>query len=384
MSVLLILLDDAGGNLFAITPTPNLDRLAAISRRYTNAWTAPVCSADRAKLMTGRYPFRPENLTFGNYGKDTTTSLPTADAATTFLPAGAASSACYGKHHLCAHDNWAHPWLCGWGEYAGTLANIRNNGAGATYFNWPCTISPTEQTWESTYATTWVTDRGLEAISQRVELVCLSYNAPHVPRHIPPPWLHSQGNPQSDVGKTIAMLEAADTELARVLGPAIDAGYHVIVSSDNGSTNGLLSEDDKGTLYEGGLTNWLTIYGHDVTPGDDDSVVDRTDVHATVLELTGGPVNPCDGESLVSGFASPYHTRPYAFADRGQAVGQLPPNGWSRAVRDKRWKLIANKDGTEELYDLLSDPSEDFNEAGNPEHADKLEELRCALEDVLA
>src|ERR1700738_2116958 len=39
--------------------TPNIDRLATQSVRFTNAYAAcPVCSPTRASIMTGKYPAR--------------------------------------------------------------------------------------------------------------------------------------------------------------------------------------------------------------------------------------------------------------------------------------------------------------------------------------
>src|SRR5262252_7996343 len=61
---LFILVDDMGwrdlgcfGSTFY--ETPNIDRLAAQSVRFTNAYAAcPVCSPTRASILTGRYPAR--------------------------------------------------------------------------------------------------------------------------------------------------------------------------------------------------------------------------------------------------------------------------------------------------------------------------------------
>src|SRR3954454_19846897 len=63
-NVLFVLLDDLGwhdtgpyGNEFI--DTPNLNRFAAESARFTNAYAAcPVCSPTRASILTGEYPAR--------------------------------------------------------------------------------------------------------------------------------------------------------------------------------------------------------------------------------------------------------------------------------------------------------------------------------------
>jgi arylsulfatase A-like enzyme len=63
-NILFMLMDDMGwhdigpdGNRFI--DTPNLDRFAKQSARFTNAYAAcPVCSPTRASIMTGKYPAR--------------------------------------------------------------------------------------------------------------------------------------------------------------------------------------------------------------------------------------------------------------------------------------------------------------------------------------
>ena len=63
-NVVFVLMDDLGwrdtgpyGNRFI--DTPNLDRFARESVRFTNAYAAcPVCSPTRASILTGQYPAR--------------------------------------------------------------------------------------------------------------------------------------------------------------------------------------------------------------------------------------------------------------------------------------------------------------------------------------
>ena len=67
-NVLLILVDDLGIEHVSFhpvgrdagnpAPTPVLDSLAAQGVVYTDFYATPICSASRASLLTGRYPFR--------------------------------------------------------------------------------------------------------------------------------------------------------------------------------------------------------------------------------------------------------------------------------------------------------------------------------------
>ncbi|MCE7796727.1 arylsulfatase [Sphingobium sufflavum] len=59
-NVLLWLMDDVGfaqvSSFGGLVQTPNIDRAAAMGLRYSNYHTAPICSASRASLLTGRMP----------------------------------------------------------------------------------------------------------------------------------------------------------------------------------------------------------------------------------------------------------------------------------------------------------------------------------------
>jgi len=63
LNVLLIIADDLGwkdltcyGSEFY--ETPNIDRIAKLGTRFTNAYMSPVCSPSRASIMTGKYPVK--------------------------------------------------------------------------------------------------------------------------------------------------------------------------------------------------------------------------------------------------------------------------------------------------------------------------------------
>ncbi|MCB2076817.1 MAG: arylsulfatase [Novosphingobium sp.] len=59
-NVLVWMLDDVGyaqvSAFGGLVPTPNIDRVARMGLKYTNYHTAPICSAARASLLSGRNP----------------------------------------------------------------------------------------------------------------------------------------------------------------------------------------------------------------------------------------------------------------------------------------------------------------------------------------
>lgn len=83
-NIVFILADDLGtevlgcygGSTYA---TPNIDALAVTGLKFTQCYSAPLCSPSRVKLLTGRYGFRtgqkwgyipPDEITFGHLLKD--------------------------------------------------------------------------------------------------------------------------------------------------------------------------------------------------------------------------------------------------------------------------------------------------------------------------
>ncbi len=79
-NIILIMADDMGYECLAVNgatdyKTPNLDRLSKTGLRFTNAFSQPLCTPTRVKIMTGKHNFRnyehfgylnPNQKTFGN------------------------------------------------------------------------------------------------------------------------------------------------------------------------------------------------------------------------------------------------------------------------------------------------------------------------------
>ncbi len=124
--VILILADDfAVGDLASrnggISRTPNLDRLAAESVRFTQAYSAScVCAPARAALLTGRYPHRTGVVTrnMNRLPELTRLKLDETTIADVFGANGYVTGL-IGKWH-CGHGDDYHPLKRGFQEFEGS------------------------------------------------------------------------------------------------------------------------------------------------------------------------------------------------------------------------------------------------------------------------
>jgi uncharacterized sulfatase len=161
--------------------------------------------------------------------------------------------------------------------------------------------------------------------------------------------------------------------------PALRDNTLVLVCSDNGPEDGAGSagpfRGSKAMLYEGGIRSPLVVWGPGLLAAGRAGTVNRGSVFATIdvaptlLALAGVKVPAAvnfDGEALpgvFTGSAEGSRSQPLFFRrppDRGSfsGVANLP----DLAVRDGRWKLLCEYDGSgAELYDLEADPGESRN-----------------------
>ncbi len=106
-NILLIMADDVGSDAIGCYggqshPTPHIDALAKGGRRFTHAYSMPVCHPSRICLMTGRYPFR-----FGKSGSKWG-GFPVAGESISIgvrMKAGGYATAVAGKWQLCMMKN---------------------------------------------------------------------------------------------------------------------------------------------------------------------------------------------------------------------------------------------------------------------------------------
>ena len=191
-----------------------------------------------------------------------------------------------------------------------------------------------------------------------------------------------------------AMVEAMDQAVGTVLDALDEHGVAdntlVVFFSDNGGlstsegspTSNLPYRAGKGWMYEGGIREPLLVRWPGVAgPGTCDVPVISTDFYPTLLEASGGELDPGqhrDGVSLV-----PLLKGDAGF-ERGPIFWHYPHWGNqggipAAAVRDGDWKLIEFYWGKGmELYNLAADPGERTNLAAK--HPEKVAELKARLD----
>ena len=374
-----VLLDDVGVDKFAAygeaadpPPTPTLDALAARGVLFRNAWATPACSPTRAAVLTGR---RGELTGIG-------TGIPRASLRSgeglatdertlaDVLRSEGYATAAIGKWHL-GHDA-VHPLEVGFDTHRGSNSNVGKGG----YYRWRKSIDGVDQGWQTSYATTDTADEAVRWIEAQTGpwFLWLSFNAPHLPLHSPPPRLHTRGELSGARPPLIyaAMLEAMDAELGRVVAAAgPDTTFFVM--GDNGTYGVAIeppfdSSRGKRSIYEGGVRVPLIVAGADVPVAnrgtESAALVQASDLFATVSELAGSRATAEDAVSFVPQLLSPSSAgRSVLYTSRFLPNGGPPQaDEYARAARDARFKLIRRQgDSRQELYDLGSDPFETTN-----------------------
>lgn len=423
MNVVLLIVDDLGwadtgiyGSAFY--ETPNIDALAEDGVRFLNFYAAsPVCSPTRASIMTGKHPAR-INITnwIGGEQKgellqakyDRRLSLEEETFAERFKAEGY-STAFFGKWHLGSEGYLP--------EAQGFDLNVGGHDAGqpGSYF-YPYK-HPNNEYWdvpglgggeEGEYLTDRLTDESIAFLREHSNdpfLLGLSYYNVHTPLQGKEELIEryerkaasldtcreATFTPESDRAVTrrcqnhpvyAAMVQSTDESVGRIRSELGRLGISdhtaIVFVSDNGGLStlsvgrtGMPTSNDplragKGWLYEGGIRVPFAMFWPGMTePGSVRSSPATTmDIFPTLVELAGlspREQNAVDGESLIAiaeNDANNVKRSLFWHFPHYHGSGNRP----SGAVRDGRYKLIEwFEDGSLELYDLESDPTESNN-----------------------
>ena len=374
-NVLLIIADDLGIDSLAafnddpsasLPPTPTIDNIQSNGITFTRFYTYSTCSPTRSAILTGRYAYRtgvysPED----NDLAENEFTLPDA-----LIESGVVSNrlAHIGKWHLGSAAT-SPSTLGGWPHFSGALGGGVNN-----YTNWAKTVNGVTAT-TTNYATSDNVDDAadwIDAQGTNSWFLWLAFNAPHTPLHRPPNNLHTYTGMLSQRQRYEAMVEAMDTEMARLLTHIDLAETTVIFMGDNGTPGNYIqlpfsNSHAKGSAYEGGIRVPLLIYGAAVSNGLENTVYDghlhSVDLYATILDLFGVDFEDVVPEELV------YDSRSFAAVLRGEAYSREPvvvvDNNFgsspARSIMEGDYKYIAFTNGTEELYNVTLDLPEATN-----------------------
>ncbi len=416
--------------------TPAIDQLlAAQGVSFTSAWVTPKCSPTRAQLLTGVYGRRSGIGSIVRTQPFSGARNPGLTWDCLLLPQQLQSAplpyscAAVGKWHLGDIDQMeaepAHalgwPYGAWFQYYAGSRFNLESvfgPPGGNAYFSWrktyatalaqqtpcgpgavscetPCIAPPTLN-----YATVDTTEDALAMMSSLPEpwLVYVAYNAIHAPYHVPPtglpaaPCLASGAMQQAcelnvnagPIALARCMMAAVDQQVGRLVCASDPNNTTIVLIGDNGTPQAAVAPPfnplhGKGTIYEGGVRVPLVIRSPLIPPARRGSfekrLVSSVDVHATLLDIAGLPLQPgADGRSLTGYLASASapivrwtnYTEGFFPNFTPRSDGSIPPNYvckfHNQALSDGRFKLIrrTSRDHAnsglfivrEELYDL--------------------------------
>jgi arylsulfatase A-like enzyme len=395
LNVVFILADDLGahdlgcyGSTFY--ETPNLDRLARQSMRFTQAYAAcPVCSPTRAALMTGKYPPRTGITDFiggGRKGRLLPADYAHQLALSEVTLAEAFKSAGY-------VTGMAGKWHLG-GEGFGPEKQGFDEAISADPLGWNGKVDRGERV-------TQFAVEFLEKNRNKPFFLYLPHNLVHIPllatdaqtkkyqkkaAALPAMEESAKFRPEGQNKDRrvqehpvyAAMVEDLDRSVGSVLSKLDRLGLTdhtlVVFTSDNGGlstaegspTSNAPLRAGKGWLYEGGIREPLIVrWPGMVKPGSSTDVpCITTDFYPTILEAAGLKLLPeqhRDGISLVSVLRTgkvsasladrPLYWHYPHYSNQG--------GGPAGAVRQGDWKLIERYEGASvELFNLRLDPGE--------------------------
>lgn len=398
--------------------TPNLDRMGAQGARFTNFYVgSPVCSASRAALMTGCYPYRVGIrgvLSPTKTDADNAVGLnPDEITVAEMLKQQGYATACVGKWHLGDVPALL-PTSQGFDEYFGLpysndmLGTCADKGKGKPVPPLPLIdgLKKIETCPDQTQLTRRYAERAVSFLKKNQAkpfFLYLANTMPHVPLHVSDRF---KGSSELGLfGDVIQEIDWGVGEVLRTLSELkIDDNTLVIFTSDNGpwlaqNENGGHADplrDGKFTRYEGGFRVPCLMRWPGRIPADTvcSEVASTIDVFPTFAKLAGGRVptdRVIDGRDiwpLMSRQAGAKSPHPAFFYETG-------------AVRSGKWKFYLPGTFNEghrdaegryhgghvtydncRLYDLSEDISETREIAG--QHPDIVPRLTKLIQDHAA
>ena len=390
-NIVLIMTDDQGWAQLGVhgdevLRTPHLDKLAGESVEMTRFYVSPVCAPTRAALMTGRYNYR-TGVVDTYLGR--AMMEPGETTIAEMLGAAGYRTGIFGKWHL--GDNYPQRAVDqGFQEsvvHKGGGIGQPSDPPGSDYFD-PILFHNGEQKQYAGYCTDVYFDEAIRWIGGAGGQPFFAYiptNAPHSPYLTPDSYREpyaAQGLSDKDA-RIYGMIENIDDNAGKLLAHLERTGQAAntifIFMTDNGPTTRLYHAGlraQKGSVYENGIrAPFFFRWPARLAPRKVDSLAAHIDIAPTLLAAAGiaAPAGlRFDGIDIMpqlegKAAAEPERTY-YVQAHRGDE----PQLYRAFAAVTQRYKLTQPlsfsapppPDAAMELYDLLTDPGEENNLAG--------------------
>ena len=362
-NILLIIADDMGidstpgfGINEDLPVTPTLDSFREKGLSFTNCWAAPQCSPTRAAIMSGKFGIKTGVMRPPLILETSHTSLFTKIKEHSITDY---SMGLIGKWHIggSSTSNYSHPKDSGVPYYEGVFTSQVPD-----YYSWTKVNSDGVEEQVDEYATTHLTNNAISWIENQTKpwFLWLAHVAPHKPFQTPPEGTYTT-TPSNNRTTYLSMIENLDYEINRLISSMNAETLEntvIIFIGDNGTpgqaNNYWPSGHAKASIYEGGIRVPLIIAGKSIERINEveTSLVQATDLHATILELAGVPLLGGTDNSLslkpVLSFANQV-SKNINYTDYESSDIEL----W--ATRNDTYKLIEDENGREEFYNIIID-----------------------------
>lgn len=370
LNYIVIFVDDLGYGDIApfgseLNRTPNLDRMTAEGRKFTNFYVAAsVCTPSRAALLTGCYPQRvdmalnalPDSVNHIVFFPGEPKGLnPSEVTIAEVLKQKNYATACIGKWHQGDQPQWL-PTKQGFDLYFGIpFSNDMGFDNSIPYPPLPLVRDQKviEEEPDQRFLTRRYTEETLKFIEQNKKqpfFVYLPHSMVHWPHYASPRFESKSKN-----GIYGDVVEEIDWSVGQILDKLVELGLDkrtlVIFTSDNGGARGrgfvvsnLPLRAGKGSMFEGGFRVSMLAWCPGFVPAGTvcDELTTSMDLLPTFAELSGAQV---PGDRILDG-------RDIGPLLRGDGNAQSPHEAFFYrrgvdlyAVRSGDWKLFVRNTG---------------------------------------
>jgi arylsulfatase A-like enzyme len=430
-NILFIAVDDLndyinimGGPIKAYTP--NIDRLASQGTLFTNAHCqAPICGPSRASVMTGMYPSSTGNylqVEDGNISKANDLSKSAVFMPRYFEQHGYKTMAIGKIYHngdraeTFGEYGGGFDWFGPFPEQRFNYDPSKIEGKiGGTLTDWGAYPEHDSLMPDYKYAR-WAVNK-LQEPHEKPFFMAVGFIRPHVPWYAPQKWfdmfpldsiktppfnkndfddipamarrvnnapmmptteeLIKNGQWEEVIQAYLACVAFVDAQIGKVLDALEKSEYAqntiVVLWSDHGYHLGEKNRVAKQSLWERDSRSLLLFKDKTGEGGKIcNKPVQLMDIYPTLVELSNlPPYTMAEGNSLASLIHNP---------EKSWLQAALTFYGEGNiAVRNDRYRLIQYEDGSQELYDLCSDPYEWINLANSRKHRKIVEELQKSI-----